>query len=697
MHFGVRFKLTTLLLLVSVIPLLLIGVGAYSTSRLAITQVLEQNFRLTADNLIETIDRTMYERLSDTQFLIADDRLKDQSLSSEQLSAVLDEYLLNFALYHQISLTNIEGEVTASTEISMIGLDVAGQDWFQSVKREFIFASDYMISPYTDQPTVIFSNLLRDDRNQFIGVVFFELNWRVVEELLEFPGNNVSLFLFDDFSNVIASSVSGDVQRETPFIDLDSLNGRPFGRLEDYFYIETVSDGHLTYLGHRWHLLMELPSSLAFSQVRRNTVYLILLLSATVLISLLVGLISSKRAIRPILELSKGVRQISKGNLNQKIKVHEHDEIGFLAINFNKMASMLDHRNKQLQRSLEKTVEEERKYKTILENTQDAMILLDQKKRIVSLNSAASHLLNLDVFELMNKEERFLVAYLNKHSSIDIPSMQYPLNMEIVLKSPMQGCLRVMATSILDGESIQGYLWVLRDITEQKELEDKKFSFITIMSHQLRTPVTSIRWSAEGLKNSNLSDEDKEFVANIEGSALEILKTTNDLFTVSRIEEGSIKVHPEAIDLKGAFDVLMKDVAPLRQDSSRIETDWSKDLPKITFDQADIGSVLQAVLLNALRYSKPEDGPIRVSTHLNEKGFVEFHVQDRGIGVSPHDAKRIFEKFYRGKDAVLTYANGSGVGLFIVKRLMEANGGSIRFESNSKLGTIFTLVFPVKT
>lgn len=247
---------------------------------------------------------------------------------------------------------------------------------------------------------------------------------------------------------------------------------------------------------------------------------------------------------------------------------------------------------------------------------------------------------------------------------------------------------------------------VFQDITKLKELDEAKSSFISIASHQLRTPLTSIRWYAELLSSTDsgtLNDDQKDFVDRVYSGALKLAETINLLLAMARIESGKTKFETTDVNLEVEVSNILRELEPtIKQKNLNITVKKAVEkIPVIKFDAAGLRQAVSNLLTNSIRYTD-KDGHIEIGITPRE-GEILFSVKDDGIGIPEIEKDRIFDKFFRAGNAVSKVPDGSGLGLALVKNLVGLWRGKIWFESpiswnldgkEQKKGTAFYFTMP---
>jgi PAS domain S-box-containing protein len=261
---------------------------------------------------------------------------------------------------------------------------------------------------------------------------------------------------------------------------------------------------------------------------------------------------------------------------------------------------------------------------------------------------------------------------------------------------------------ILKGEVI-GAVEVFRDITKEQEIDKAKTEFVSLASHQLRTPLTAINWYVEMLQSGDagkLNLKQKKYLEEIYQDSGRMVKLVNDLLNISRIETGRLKIEPELVDLALLITDIIHEIEPWSTGLHReIVFKTSKiPLPMIPVDKTLMRQVIHNIITNAVRYSPESKNPINVSLE-KKTGEYLIGVSDDGIGIPKEVQGKIFEKFFRADNARGVEGGGSGIGMYISKSIVEASGGKIWFKSPTLFkkvedkevgyGTTFYLSIPI--
>jgi len=333
---------------------------------------------------------------------------------------------------------------------------------------------------------------------------------------------------------------------------------------------------------------------------------------------------------------------------------------------------------------------ERRQLEAILRGTADAVIVLDQDRRVLLINPAARRAFNI---ELPTVAGRTLLECIHSQTLLDWfkvpPAIGRPTRAEVPLTD---GRTLQAQISVIEGV---GYAVVMQDITHLKELDRIKSEFVSVVSHDIRSPLTTIRGYMELLERVGpLTPQQAEFLARIEQSMATITDLIGDLLDTGRIEAG--------LDQEAALvqldDVVMRGVQALRLSAEAkqhtLSCDIAPGLPPLMGNARRLEQLVTNLLSNAIKYT-PEGGAIQVTLKA-EGAYLMLRVTDNGIGVPPEDQPHIFEKFYRVQSEATADISGTGLGLSIVKSVVERHGGRVWVESAPGQGSAFIVLLPVR-
>lgn len=354
---------------------------------------------------------------------------------------------------------------------------------------------------------------------------------------------------------------------------------------------------------------------------------------------------------------------------------------------------------------------ERNEFQNILYGLDDALIVYDQNFRIIFFNPAAERLFRLDKGLVVGKEIKpqdagkpawkFLVQVLfpslAPQVAIRSSAGEYPQVADLSFQGPNVD-LRVTTSPIADEKGgVFGFIKIIRNRTRELALLHSKGEFLTVASHQLRTPATDINWALQSLKEeAGLSENGRAILESAAAAGRSLLKVIEDLLNVARMEEGRFGYAFEETDISDFVGEILGKISTLASRAGvKIYFDKPKKiLPTILIDQARLSVALNNILENSVRYNV-ENGEVMVKIEeMGSEPFVRVSIKDTGIGISKEEAQKLFSKFFRGEKALKTVTEGSGLGLYIAKNIIQAHGGRIWVESEEGRGTAIYFTLP---
>jgi len=403
-------------------------------------------------------------------------------------------------------------------------------------------------------------------------------------------------------------------------------------------------------------------------------------------------LMTFRRIVRPLEELRRGAERFARGDLQSRVPVPETEELGRFADTMNRMALELDQR-------LKTEVRQRNEIEAVLTSMMEGVIAIDMGKNVISMNRAASELLEIDSSDVKGKSIFDVIRNTALLDFVaDTLAAEENRESEIVLHAGGKKSLQIHGTVLRDaqGRAI-GALVVLNDVTRIRQLESVRRDFVLNASHEIRTPVTSIKGFVETLLEGALDDREslERFLGIIARHADRLNAIVEDLLNLSRIEQeaagGEISMNEEPLDqvVDEALDVCRpgsqaKDIALERSCGPEIRVRMNASL------------IVQAVINlvdNAVKYSNP-GGTVEVSCG-TEESWATVTVRDEGCGIAEQHLPRLFERFYRVDKARSRSLGGTGLGLAIVKHIVQAHKGSVIVASDLGGGSTFTIFLPL--
>lgn len=350
-----------------------------------------------------------------------------------------------------------------------------------------------------------------------------------------------------------------------------------------------------------------------------------------------------------------------------------------------------------------KNIEEEKeeslllreRQKEIVENMVEGLVVHDSKGKILSMNVAAENFLGVKKSDIKNKtqdevkniSELFRTLFKDmKEGEVSECSFNNKEGLEFDYQ------IIKITLSKERGEILK----IIRDITRAKYLDRMKSEYVTIMSHKFLTPLTNIKWSADFLLGNDIEiNRKKENVENILNNAEKLVKLTSYLLNITEIEEGLFGYNYEKVDM----NVLIEETIQSYADESKrkaVKISYNKSEKDVYFvrgDKSKLSTVVANYLDNAVKYT-PTGGLVEISIE-KSMSDLKVTVHDNGIGISPESIQSLFTKFFRDKRARGVHTEGSGIGLFIVKNVIERHGGKAGYLGDGENGSTFFFTLPL--
>jgi len=445
---------------------------------------------------------------------------------------------------------------------------------------------------------------------------------------------------------------------------------------------------------------------------------------ALVVTPLLVVVFSSlffliRSTLAPIPEISKAIDAFKKGNKNYHFPQVSNDDIGQLATSVNDIITELNTQRAnfgnivsekivQLAAKVEEAQRERRRDNAILSSIGEGLIAVDETGKILMINEFACYLLSLNSSKVIGRPTREVFEIFDldgnpikgEDRSVEIALSSHVKTVREVIFRPTDQkklILTMTATPIVDNDKIIGAIEVIRDTTKEKEVDRMKTEFISLASHQLRTPLSAIRWFTEMLLNGDagiLNSEQSDYTKNISDSTERMIQLVNSLLNISRIESGRILIDPKPTDLRELVQGVVTDLkAKIEEKQQNLIISVHEGLPKINIDPRLIRQVYLNLLTNAIKYT-PKGGEITV--FISSKGDeVVSQVTDNGYGIPKNAQDKVFQKFFRAENVAKVETDGTGLGLYLIKAVVESSKGKIWFASEEGKGTTFWFTIPL--
>jgi signal transduction histidine kinase len=347
-------------------------------------------------------------------------------------------------------------------------------------------------------------------------------------------------------------------------------------------------------------------------------------------------------------------------------------------------------------------------YMATLAAITDGVAVSDENERITVLNDAARRVMHLGKQRLLGHPTSALfAAFAGETQQAALAALaeiaeqakrrQQPEPATLMLPRGRQVVLASFMPMYDERHQFAGTVIVLRDVTHEQEVAQAKNEFVSIVAHELRTPMTSIKGYTDLILQGamgEVTDGQRHFLEIVRSNIERLSDLISDLLDISRIEAGRIHLNPEAIQISElVHEVCEAMTGTIHERGLTLEIDIAPTIPMVRADRNRVIQILVNLLSNAYRYT-PSGGRITISAHVTDKA-VQVQVADTGIGITLEDQERVFEPFYRADDEMVTKQPGTGLGLSIVRSLVEMHGGKLQLQSELGTGSTFSFTLPL--
>ena len=407
----------------------------------------------------------------------------------------------------------------------------------------------------------------------------------------------------------------------------------------------------------------------------------------------------------PLKELTESIKQIAAKNYSKRVHFESHSEFGELAKSFNSMAEKLEEYNNS---NLAKLMMEKKRIETLINNMHDPVIGLDENLKVIFANEEALKIIGSTAIEIIghftqelalkNDLVRNLITDLMIENPI-LGQKRAPVKIFAENKESYFEKETLHISIVPTGEKdsiLVGHVIFLRNVTSYKELDFAKTNFIATVSHELKTPISSIKLSLQLLENAeigHLNDEQKNLVESIKDDATRLLKITGELLNMTQVESGNIQLSIMPADPK---EILLYAINATQTQADQKQIKFNIECPdsisKVQADNEKTAWVLTNLISNAIRYSY-DNSTIYLSI-IETKNNVQISVRDRGQGIAPQYKDKVFDRYFRVPG---TKKEGTGLGLSISKEFIEAQGGQISVETEFGAGSKFSITLNTLT
>lgn len=635
-----------------------------------------------------------------------------RSLEKEKISSTLTKLAVSVRTdFRETSVINKSGQelMRVSSDKLYFPSDFRNfennEEFKKAIRGEIYISQPFFDDPNRpDLPFLTIMVPIESYPGNFIGVLAGKLGLAKVLDLVttEKVGESGNAYLVDGQGKVLAHIDGLKAIKREDFSGLSIIRKVTNGQNGIETFInengEETLGAYAFYEPLGWGIVAQQPAKEAFAPVvffvNRS---IILTIFFTVLSLVLAAAIFRIILLNPIANLKQGLLRFGAGKLASRVKIKSRDEIGDLAESFNQMAEKLMVSTQSLEKEKDQT-------SAIVSSLGDGLVMYNPKGEINFLNPKAEEILWISKNDVLGKSLEnkyfFNTSLLKNFYDISTLHLKNWETKEYTIEGPKKAVLQITHI-ILKGpqKNNLGYMRVLHDITREKEVEAIKSEFVSLASHQLRTPLSAMKWSLDMLFEGSygkLTSGQKEIIRKIFGSNERLIQLVNDLLDVSRIEEGRFGYSfslesPEIVVDK----IVSKFSDKIRENKLQFSFEKPKTaLPKVSIDGDKLEMAIENLIDNAVKYT-PSGGKIKIYFKITDSDYLTVFVEDTGIGVPENQQHRVFDKFFRADNAVKFQTEGSGLGLYIAQNIIKSHRGKINFKSQEGKGSIFYFTLPI--
>ena len=408
------------------------------------------------------------------------------------------------------------------------------------------------------------------------------------------------------------------------------------------------------------------------------------------IVTIILGFLISKSITNPIKDVTIKASKMAKGDFDQKVDIRSDDEIGQLGEMFNYLTA-------RLKNTLDEISSEKSKLNAIINQMGDGLIAVDNEGYIIHVNPTFIRMLRINQMYITRPIYDEIVGKYNENLTLKNIKKKNISHGSEIIKLENKDILRANFVYLKnDKEEVKGLILVLQDITEHEKLDTMRKEFVANVSHELKTPITTIKSYTETLIDGAMDDKEicGSFLSVIDKESDRMARLVSDLLQLSRMDHKKNNFNSSRFDIDNLIkDIVNKLDISFKEKNHIIKMGLCDKNIIINGDKDRIEQVIQNILTNAIKYT-PNNGIVSINIREeNEQAMIS--IKDNGIGIPEKDVSRIFERFYRVDKARSRDMGGTGLGLSIAKHIIEQHGGDISVKSEVGKGTEFKIKLPV--
>ncbi|NFQ91706.1 cell wall metabolism sensor histidine kinase WalK [Clostridium sporogenes] len=497
--------------------------------------------------------------------------------------------------------------------------------------------------------------------------------------------NDIRVTLLDHKGNVLVDSKENKEELENHNKREEIINARKNGEAYSVRYSNTRKVESL-YFASKVNNDYIIRSAIDMKDIKllekKYSKYYISIILFSFILSFLFSSRISMAMIKPIKNLEFVTSRIARGDFDRRVIINSEDEIGRLGRTFNYMADILEN-------SLVEVKDKQNRLEAILKSMDSGVVAIDKEFKVIMINPYAKKLFGLkrDIIgeNLMDNIRDFELEKVLKNKETGYK--------EISILWPEKRTLRVKTTDIISKYDNIGTVAVVQDITDIKKLENMREQFVANVSHELKTPLTSIKGFSETLKYVEDKKNREKFLQIINDEADRLTRLINDILVLSNIEKQKQELIKEEINLNELIEKVYCLVKKSAEDKNIKINIVGEKVSVLIGNKDKYNQMIINLIDNAIKYTEP-NGEINIGTK-QDKDNIIFWVEVTGVGISKEHLDRIFERFYRVDKARSRAEGGTGLGLAIVKHIVLGINGKIEVKSEPKKGTKFIVKIPL--
>lgn len=706
---SIRLKLTVLLLLIGLVPTVLVGIVAYvtisrelanSTAVQLQSAATRQGQRIGSQIQVRQEEMSRFVNQYNLQVALADYGQNPSTDNRRILNQILLDRIVQSPDMQRVYLTDLEGEIIAASTEGMIGESLADRinvdDPVQYEVRVHPDERDGMNRLYMTAGVNV-----NAERAALLTIVY-RID-EVIAAVQDYTG------LGETGETIIAGrNENGNVISLFPLrFDTSAPFTLNLDEMDLYEHAGETVVGVTDYRGEQvilsvapnapsdWVLATKIDMEEAYASIGTlgNILIVIGIVSSLAIIGIALAMAQSFAA--PILRVARVARRIGEGDFTARTIVRRHDEIGLLGRSINAMGESLE--------ALVARIDEQRtRLEIILNSTTESILAIDKNNKVVMANKAASELSQSTLEGMIGRPINEVFAWQQRGQPIaiyyDTPDVRTYPNLQYTSPDGTLHYLKLIIAKIqnADPAAKAQAIVTIHDETKSRELDDMKIDFVSMAAHELRTPLASLRGYLELVnfkEGQRMSEESQHHIRQALKSTADLGGLINNLLDVTRIERGALVVTPEKIDLTELVTHAMTDMR-FNAEGKKITLTFtsSSETRFVHADAIAIREVINNLLTNAIKYTG-ESGKVDVEI-LDAPDKFTVKVHDNGIGIPPRALDHLFTKFYRVHGGLDSGSNGTGLGLYIAKSIVERHHGTIGVESEEGVGSTFWFTLP---